>query len=181
MKTADNTNLSSAGPIQLTAEDLAHAARLNLRQAFFSLKFLFKFVTVIVIASLVICTFYYHVIDQTPSPGVVLMIGALWIATAILTLYGLAYVGAPRQMRKIFKQQKNLHKPYTLTWDGDRLESTSEAGNARLAWDELLKMCEDSKIMLFYESEQLYRLIPKRYLTQDQIASLRQSWLDGHG
>lgn len=181
MKPADYIHLSAAGPIQLTAEDLAHAARLNLRQAFFSRKFLIRFVTVILVASLIICTFYYHVIDQAPQPGVVLMIGALWIATAILTLYGLAYLDAPRQMRKIFKQQKNLHKPYTLTWDGDRLESTSEAGNARLAWDELLKMREDSKIMLFYESEQLYRLIPKRYVTQDQIASLRQSWIAGHG
>ncbi|MGU3399826.1 YcxB family protein [Brucellaceae bacterium D45D] len=115
------------------------------------------------------------------KPGVVLMIGALWIATAILTLCELTYLDAPRQTRKIFKQQKNLHKPYTLTRDGDRRELTSEAGNARLSRNDLLKMRKDSKIMLFYESEQLYRLIPKRSLTQDQIAPLRQSWLTGHG
>ncbi|WP_343313882.1 YcxB family protein [Brucella sp. BE17] len=180
MKTADDTNLFSVGPIQLTAEDLANAARLNLRQAIFARKFLFRFVAIILVAGLISCIFYYHAIARTLPLGVVFMIGAVGTATFVLTLSGLTYLSASRQTRKIFKQQKNLHQPYTLNWNDSRLELTSEVGNARFSWNDFLKIREDSQNILLYESENLYRLIPKRFLTEDQIISLRQRRLAGH-
>lgn len=181
MQTINGAHPSSTGPIQLTAEDLAYAARLNIRQAFFTRSFLFKVIVIVFVAAPLLCLLLFHILARAAEPGEIYLISALSSVGIILALCGLGYLCAGKQTRKIFKQHKTLHKPYTFEWNENGLELTSEVGNARLAWDDLLKMREDGKIMLFYENEQLYRLIPKRFLTEDQISSLRESWLARHG
>ena len=54
----------------------------------------------------------------------------------------------------------------------------SEFGDARMKWTDFLKARRNGRIVLLYEPERLYRLIPKRVLSPEQIDDL-EAVIDG--
>ncbi|WP_051424486.1 YcxB family protein [Pseudomonas sp. URMO17WK12:I4] len=75
--------------------------------------------------------------------------------------------------RRTFRQHKTLQKPATLTWSERGVVMQSEYGDARVPWADFRKAREDQRVILLYESDRLYRLIPKRCLLAAQLADIQ--------
>lgn len=79
----------------------------------------------------------------------------------------------PRATRRLFRQQKTLHRPMTYSWSQAGLKVTNESGEWLFAWADYLKLAENGTIMLLYEGPRLFQMLPKRFFTAEQLADLR--------
>ena len=117
---------------------------------------------------------------------VVLLVGKGKHVTSLILFFALAspfivmacsaaviFLLGKRLARKAFDQQKTLQVPYRVSWTEQGILVESEYGDARMPWGDLRKARQDQNLLLLYESDRLYRLIPKRCLTQAQLADFQ--------
>ena len=93
-------------------------------------------------------------------------------ATAFPPLSYLLYL--PYKTRKIFREQKSLHYPMTVSWSEAGFKFENQQGSAVMPWGDFFKWGEDSRIFLLYHSSRLFHMLPKRALTEAQLTDLRQ-------
>jgi hypothetical protein len=99
---------------------------------------------------------YFRTGDQSGITG--LLIGGFLLATSCYA----RYVALPRRTRRLFRQQKALQRPYEMVWDADEIRRTSETGNTRIPWSDILKWREGNRMFLLYLSDVTFYIIPKR-------------------
>lgn len=81
---------------------------------------------------------------------------------------------APYVARRTFRQQKTLHQPVTYSWSATGLKVSSINGEWWVPWTDYLKWSENPKVALFYHAQHLFQILPKRALTAEQLADLRE-------
>lgn len=82
------------------------------------------------------------------------------------------FVQGPRSARKVYRQQETLRMPIAYSWDDEALTFSSEFGENRIEWAELHHAVEDERVMLLFEGPRLYRMLPKRVLSAEQLAEV---------
>ncbi len=75
--------------------------------------------------------------------------------------------------QRIFSQQKDISKPYEVEITPDAFITSNEYGYSKRPWGDFRKWKEDQKLLLLYYSDVLYTPIPKRFLSDEQLAELR--------
>ena len=95
--------------------------------------------------------------------------GFAWLATCL----GLSFLLIPRRTRRLFLQQRTLHRDFDVEWTDDHLAYRSDTTTSTIAWPDYYKWLEGRSIFLFYLNEQLPHFVPKRALTAEQIIDLR--------
>jgi len=78
-----------------------------------------------------------------------------------------------RLARKALDQQKTLQMPYRVSWTDQGILIESEYSDTRMQWGNFWKLRQDQNLILLYESDRLYRLIPKRCFTAAQLADFQ--------
>ncbi len=78
------------------------------------------------------------------------------------------YYRNAKAAKRIYAQQKSLHLPFTLTWTDEHVITDSTQGRAVLAWSDLTKVQENTKLILLFESDAIFRIIPRAALTPEQ-------------
>ena len=164
-----------AGPrtvvIQLQAEDLAFAQHLHLRQYMQSRVGLIRLVVLCVVATAGFAGLLRLGGDEALMP---VLVFALCSPFAVLGFpFLVTRVLGGFTARRTFRQHKTLQKPATLTWSEQGVVMQSEYGDARVPWADFRKAREDQRMILLYESDRLYRLIPKRCLSAAQLADIQ--------
>lgn len=79
----------------------------------------------------------------------------------------------PWKARRLFVQQKSLHETYELAWDDEGLSMCGRLGQGRTPWDAYLKKKENEAIVLLYQSDLLFQMLPLRAFTAAQRQSLQ--------
>ena len=92
-----------------------------------------------------------------------------WLAACL----GLSFLLIPRRCRRLFRQQRTLHRDFDVEWTDDHLVYRSDTATSTIAWPDYYKWLEGSSVFLFYLNEQLHHFVPKRALTVEQITDLR--------
>ncbi|SEQ28823.1 YcxB-like protein [Devosia sp. YR412] len=80
----------------------------------------------------------------------------------------------PVAARRTFRQQRSLQGELAYRWTSEHLTADTEYGAFDMPWSHFLRWSEDKRTILLFESDRLYRVIPKRVLPPDQYHSLRQ-------
>ncbi|PIB90620.1 YcxB family protein [Caulobacter sp. FWC2] len=80
----------------------------------------------------------------------------------------------PRRAKKIFGQQKAFGSEITFAWDQDGLRVTSDTGHSQLAWGDYVRWLEDDKTLVLFQSDAILNFLPKRLLTAEQAAEIRE-------
>jgi hypothetical protein len=84
------------------------------------------------------------------------------------------YYLLPRQVRKIFFQQKELSSPFEIEINEEGLKFSNEYGNSLRPWDHYTKWKENNELILLYHSDLVYSIIPKRFVTDpSQIEKIK--------
>lgn len=82
-------------------------------------------------------------------------------------------VGLPEKVKKLYAQFKGIDQPGELTWDSEHIEGRSARGHGKRMWKDYIRFMENDDVFLLYVTDQLWEAIPKRGLTQEQIAEIR--------
>jgi hypothetical protein len=172
MNDLTDTALLRSVVFQLEAQDLVHAHRLHFRQYTKSRPGLTRLAVVSALGILVYGALMGSILpwDQ-----------ALWSLLAFIVVVPIGAVGLPFLIvhatsrsvaRRTLRQQKTLHQPMQLTWSDDGMLMSNNFGEARMQWTDYRKIRHDRHVILLYESDRLYRMIPTRALSAAQSADL---------
>jgi hypothetical protein len=92
----------------------------------------------------------------------------------------LLFLSLPLLMRqvqkKVYRQTANLHGKRTVTVDESGLSFSGPAYSSRLEWTFFPRFVEGEKTFLLYQSNQIFNVIPKQQLSQEQIVQLREAF-----
>jgi hypothetical protein len=82
------------------------------------------------------------------------------------------------KIRRIYRQQKSLHEPITLTLGEDELTWTAPSGSSRIRWSDLYRWKGNDSLTILYESQAVMRVIPHECLSSDEIHLLKRKLLN---
>ena len=106
--------------------------------------------------------------------GNFLPVALVIVATILGFGLGLPLALSPLVIRRRFKQEKLLRLPFSASWDEAAYEAEQPGVRNRFAWRDYMKIREDQHAFLFFLSDYNYQILPKRALTQEQIADLQR-------
>ena len=100
---------------------------------------------------------------------------SFWIFIGfIIYLIGYFFVFIPLQARRIFKQQKAFHIPFTIFFNDNGIDSKSDLGDVNIPWSHIIRWKENDKLFLLYHSDVIFQFIPKRLIAEeDTVNKLR--------
>jgi hypothetical protein len=102
-----------------------------------------------------------------------------WAAWAMpgFTLYGALVfgVGIPYKCRRSYAQRKDLQRPCTFAAGEGGFEFSTEGITGTKKWSDYLKWKEGEKCFMLYMSDNVYQVIPKRFLqSEDDARAFRE-------
>jgi YcxB-like protein len=160
--------------IQLTPEDYVKATFIHMRpRPFFKYLGYFMLLLIVIVLPISIYEAAAHQKDIIVPAGIILSLAFLaWN-------FGIT---VPKRVRKIFKQQKALHTPYSFAITTESILIKSERGETNLTWDYFLKWKESKDLFLLYSSDVMFHMIPKRCFTSpDEAVQFRSLLLEKIG
>ncbi len=93
-------------------------------------------------------------------------------------LVGFWFLSSPwwiqRQYKKAYARAQKLHGDLVLETSEEGLHFQGATFNSRLSWEHYEKFSEDDKVFLLYENPRICSILPKRHLSPEQIAALRE-------
>ncbi|WP_420139518.1 YcxB family protein [Sphingomonas sp.] len=92
---------------------------------------------------------------------------AYWVLIFSLIMLA-AYWRLPRQVRRIYRQQKSLHDAATVEWSDSGIYFRSTRGEAHFAWGDFIGIVTNDDVVILRQSEALINFIPTRVLTPEQ-------------
>jgi YcxB-like protein len=155
--------------LTLTADDYVAANRLHFLNGLRSRNALAIFV-MMAVAYLVWTAIAYF--DQWEALRVVAL--NVFFATVVILTIANYFLFVPIVTRRAYRNHKLLHRPYTFSWSETGLTVTSSSGQSQVAWSDYLKWYENAQIFILYQAPRLFNMLPKRALTPEQIADVRQ-------
>jgi len=67
-----------------------------------------------------------------------------------------------KKAKRIFRQQKSLHRPYELSWTAEAITLASERGTSAIPWTDFHKYRETADQFLLFLSDANFLMVPKR-------------------
>ncbi|UJW84030.1 YcxB family protein [Devosia sp. SL43] len=155
----------STGTFRLTAEDMAGAALLFTRVSYSRPRVWMIFG----LLWLAFVAFLIAFADGLSNIALTLGLACL----PFIVMLGLTPLMTPITARRNFARQRSLQGDLTLSWSEAGLRTVSEYGTFEIPWSHFNRRAENGNLFLLFESDRLYRLIPKRVLTTEQQADVR--------
>jgi len=78
-----------------------------------------------------------------------------------------------RNIRKAYKTSVNLQGPLSLDVDDTGMHFQGRTFSSRIDWAHFSRLIEDQHSFLMFQSPNVFNIIPKRQLNEEQIAALR--------
>jgi hypothetical protein len=154
--------------LSLTADDCAAANKLQVIDSCRSPRFLVALA--LPLALLASALVFYR--NSGVLPLVYAFAGAYVAIVALLVVN--YFLVAPISARRSYRKHKALHYQYTYSWSETGLMLVHPRGESRMVWSDYLKWRENEQVFLFYHGPRIFNILPKRVLTPEQIADVRQ-------
>ena len=103
-----------------------------------------------------------------------LLLGLAIAAGVLLFLMVISrYVITPRQVSTIYREDRQIQEPTTITFHQDGYTAQSASGLNSRKWANMVKWDEDGDIFVVYSTRQLGHIFPKDQVPQDVIDEIR--------
>ena len=104
----------------------------------------------------------------------------IWMLIAIVAYWPMAfslilwsvYLRLPRQVRRIYSQQKSLHEETEVEWSAQEIGFRSGRGSSRFGWSDYMAWAENDQVIILRQSEALFNFIPTSALLPQQAADI---------
>jgi hypothetical protein len=80
----------------------------------------------------------------------------------------------PRRAKRFIEQQKSIQGEITIGWDVEGVAFSARTAQGHTAWNDYFKWLENDAVLVLFQSENLLNVLPKRCLSDDQIAEIRK-------
>lgn len=106
-------------------------------------------------------------------------IGATATGFALLGLvvaslvYLATYLALPRRARRLYRQQKTLHHPWTFGWTEAGLSIDTVNGRSLHPWPDFHRWLVGRRTILLFLNDQLFFFLPRRLLDDSAVEELR--------
>jgi YcxB-like protein len=90
------------------------------------------------------------------------------------------FIILPRNVHRIFLQQKTLQIEYKSVISPEIIESTSEIGTARIRLSDFHKYKVDKDLILLYQSQAIFLIFPRRFFTLEEDFKIFLSYLEAN-
>jgi hypothetical protein len=77
-------------------------------------------------------------------------------------------------LRKAYAKAANMHGKLALDVNDDGLHFQGATFNSHVTWEHYSSFCEDQASFLFFQSNSIFNIVPKRQLSAEQAAALRE-------
>jgi hypothetical protein len=102
----------------------------------------------------------------------------------LAVLYGLVFVlqvfVMPARVRKLFAQYSNLTGAQEITIRDDAYGVRTQFGQAAIPWKQFVQWTQDDRLMVIFQTDNQFYLLPKRLLSSEQILGIANA-LNGAG
>jgi hypothetical protein len=103
-----------------------------------------------------------------------------WIFIGAGTLIGFSNAAlpsllAPRQARRLLLRNKLMRGERTCTWTDDAITTRTQYGVNTIPWIDFQSRVEGKGVFLLYSSPRQFICIPKRALTEAEVADFRRT------
>lgn len=130
---------------------------------------------VIVIALSIAAAWFFDIRDV---PFIVMMATGGFVSCMLVQL-GLTYALLPSRARRLFRQQKSMDQELRLSWSDAGAKMEAPSGYNDTPWSDYFGWYESDDVFLLLFNDRLYQFAPKRALSAEQIADLRQTLRTG--
>jgi len=156
---------------EISADDYVAANRLHARLIYFSWRGLRALVIVWLLYTLVAVA----IGGQWTLAGILPILAGTAIGTPIIALaiLGINALLLARRTRRLFDQQRSLHGKMMAKWNEAGLQLTSPNGSGIHEWSDFIKWAESKTILLFYQNDMLFNLVPQRALDAEQLEDIK--------
>ncbi len=108
-------------------------------------------------------------VDNNPSA----LWGFSWPIAAIIAVFVLYYfVMLPMRVRRIYGQHKEMQVPFQHEITAEGLVSSNAFAQAKRPWGHFIRWKENKDVFMLYVSDVSFILIPRRFITPEQLAAL---------
>ncbi|MGQ3672480.1 YcxB family protein [Xanthobacter sp. TB0136] len=157
---------------QMEPQDLQLAQKLNFRILIFSRSFLFMLGRVWILAMLAYGGLLYVRDGWEKMAGVLIWFAPLFLVVLWCTPWAVMRFLSWRAARKAARSSDEPPLTITLKWNDETISWSSRAGDVETRWADFVKAGQDDHFLLLFETEALYRIIPKRVLSAEEAADL---------
>ena len=98
---------------------------------------------------------------------------ALLGLSGILLICLSVYLRLPRRTRRLYRQHKLLHKPWTYGWSEAGLSVETANGRAIYPWPDFHRRLVGRRTVLLFLNEQAFFFLPRRLLDESAVEELR--------
>lgn len=108
-----------------------------------------------------------------PLPLIVFVTSFIGAVLGSYILTRLIYIWYEQRLRKLFRTDKTLQAAVELSWDAERLQSTSEYGSLLLPWKDVAFVRENDGYILLYLTAEKYFPIIKANFAPEQLQDFK--------
>lgn len=164
-----------AGEVTFTPSetDYVAALALNFRHQVRSRALLRPMAIVIGVAVLVLIVVAIVVDGDPLGTAAVALGGVAGGIGAVLIVIAINRLLLPRTARRLFRQQKSLHREHVFVWDDVGTQWRSSVGDVRLGWGDYHRWIDGKDTILLFLNDQLFHFLPARVFDPVRFANLR--------
>jgi hypothetical protein len=93
-------------------------------------------------------------------------------------IYAAAFLSLNRRSRRLYRQQKMLHQPFTYRWSEDGLDIEAPRMRTFHPWPDFHRWSLARRAILLFINDQLFFVLPRRVLRESDVAAI-ESFLAG--
>ncbi len=86
----------------------------------------------------------------------------------------------PRQIARVFTQQKDLSAPFDIWLTPESFQLQNEFGSSRTPWENFVKWKENAELLLIYRSDVAFHMLPRRLLQDSGAGDFVREQLRAH-
>lgn len=79
----------------------------------------------------------------------------------------------PLRARTIYKQQKSMQEPATISWDEAGYTARNAHVGGTMPWSQYFDWLENDRVIIIRQSPALFQMLPKSAITPGQAADIR--------
>jgi hypothetical protein len=90
------------------------------------------------------------------------------------------YLWIPWRARRVFRQQKTLHRTCELSWDSNGLHAKDGNGEYRHLWSDFVRWREGERLIVLNLSDAMFLMVPKRAFTEEKTLDAFRELVRSH-
>ena len=101
----------------------------------------------------------------------------LCLMLAVTAYFGFFILWTRARVKRTYQQTKLLHEPFTFEATDTHLVTKASFGESNIPWTAFLKWRADSRLLLIYQSDVMFHIIPRQAFPSDQEFQSFVNWI----